>query len=107
MPSTMAWVISRAINHSVLVGSNESREARELGLLVKRVCSARPGGLGGEDRHGAGRASRQDLVELRALSLPLEDERVRACVLAERVELHRALHGGQRGAAVQVRDDLG
>src|SRR5690348_18295600 len=66
---------------------------------------AGPGGLGGEDRHRASGVGRKDLAE--GTVLPLEDERRRRAVLAQRVELHRALHGAQRYAAVQVLDDLG
>src|SRR4029077_13074503 len=67
--------------------------------------SAGPGRLGGGDRHRARGGARQDLPEVALL--PLEDEGRRGPVLAQRVELHRTLHGGQRGAAVQVADDLG
>src|SRR6476661_9060001 len=67
--------------------------------------SAGPGRLRGGDRHRAGGGGRQDLPEIALL--PLEDEGRRGPVLAQRVELHRTLHGGQRDAAVQVADDLG
>ena len=61
-------------------------------------CSAGPGRLRGGDRHRAGGGGRQDLPEIALL--PLEDEGRRGPVLAQRVELHRALHAGQRHAAV-------
>src|SRR5690242_7453867 len=107
MPSTMAWAISRAINHSVLVGLEVPGQAGGRGnWLASPAGSARPGWLRGDDRH-RDPARRQHLDVLRAVALPLEDEGGRVGVLTERVELHRALDGLQRGAAVQVGDDLG
>src|SRR5580698_1882608 len=89
IPAAMAWPISCAIS-------------------APRCCapvrSARPAGLGVKDCHRAGGSGRKHLDELAVL--PLEDERQCLDVLAEAVELHCALDGGQRDVAMQVRDEF-
>src|SRR5579875_929037 len=66
--------------------------------------SLAPGRLRVLDRGRPG-AGRQDLEEV--VLLPLEHERGRGQVLADRVEPDRALDAAQRDPAVQVGDDLG
>src|ERR1022692_2837374 len=67
--------------------------------------SAAPVRLRVDDRDRTGGCGRQPLHEL-AAALPLEDEHIGGQVLARAVELRGSLHGLQRDAAVQVRDDL-
>src|ERR1017187_1295153 len=66
--------------------------------------SAGPGWLRVQNLHRTRRADWQDLDELAVL--PLEDVRGGGAVAAEAVECNRPLHAAQRGAAVQVGDDL-
>src|SRR3984957_7871657 len=75
------------------------------GARGARWAGVAPGRLGGQDPRRACHAGRQDLVE--AALLPLEDDCRHRAVLAQRVELYRALDAVQLDPAVQVVDDLG
>src|ERR1700678_1223340 len=99
----MAWSISRAINTpSWSVKRPISRDrGEERGGSADR---AGPGRLV-HQRDGRRVARGKNLDEVLAGVLPLEHEGVRGAVLAKVVELHLALHGVQRDAAVQVLDD--